>query len=318
LHHQPDGHGNLFRSTSDRGSTAARKTLLFGATAQKNKPMLAEFLVPFIGFAVRTVVLLILLGVMVKLQRFNQKYEYRFLKLAGAAALASALDMVPYAGHFLAVPVLWVGVKKVTHADYFETLFTMGIAYTLLIAGNHLLLGPLLMNLHTSDQDFIGIITHPRWMKRAAPPAGLTTNLQILQTNPPVLQTNAPAPQPAGTNLPTAGTRSVSGTASATNLPAQTTNQTTQGATSNAAPAPPVPAKPAADLTKFISVRGVTRNGANSAVTIQSGAKVYTIFLEEATLMQTPAGPVSVRFAELGTNSVTLEINDEPAKFQIH
>jgi hypothetical protein len=31
--------------------------------------------------------------------------------------------------------------------------------------------------------------------------------------------------------------------------------------------------------------------------------------------MQTPDGPVSVRFAGLGTNSVTLEINGEPAKF---
>ncbi len=271
--------------------------------------MLAEFLLRFIGFAVRTVVLLILLGVMVKLQRFNRKYEYRFWKLAGAAALASALDMVPYAGHFLAVPVLWVGVKKVTHADYFETLFTMGIAYTLVFAGNHLLLGPLM--LQTRNKDFIGIITHSRWMKKAVPPAGLTTNLQVLQTN-------APVPQPAGTNLPTAGTRSASGAVPATNLPAQTTNQTPQGATTNAAPAPPVPAKPPADLTKFISVRGVTRNGANSAVTIQSGAKDYTVFLEEATLMQTPAGPVSVRFAGLGSNSVTLEINGEPVKFVVH
>ncbi len=271
--------------------------------------MLAEFLLRFIEFAVRTVVLLILLWVMVKLQRFNRKYEYRFLKLAGAAALASALDMVPYAGHFLAVPVLWVGVKKVTHADYFETLFTMGIAYTLLFAGNHLLLGPLM--LQTRNKDVIGIITHPRWMKKAAPLAGLTTNLQVVQTN-------APAAGPAATNPPTVGTRPLPGTAPATNLPAQTTNQTSQNATTKAAPPAPVPAKPAADLTKFISVRGVTRNGANSAVTIQSGAKVYTVFLEEATLIQTPAGPVSVRFAELGTNSVTLEINGESAKYPTH
>lgn len=280
--------------------------------------MPAEFLFRIIEFAVRTVVLLGLLWVMIKLQRFNRKYEYRFWKLMGAAALASGLDMIPYAGHFLAVPVLWVSVKKVTHADYFETLFTMGIAYTLLFAGNHLLPGSLMRNLQTRNKNAIGIITRSRWLKKAGPPAGVTTNLQALETNPPVLQTSAPAPRPATTNPPAAEARPAPATVSATNLPAQTTNQTPQGATANAAPAPPVPAKPAADLTKFISVRGVTRNGANSAVTIQSGARVYTVFLEEATLIQTPAGPISVRFAELGTNSVSLEINGESAKYQTH
>ena len=33
--------------------------------------------------------------------------------------------------------------------------------------------------------------------------------------------------------------------------------------------------------------------------------------------MQTLDGPISVRFAELGESSVTLEINGEPAKFPI-
>ena len=65
--------------------------------------MLAELLFQFIEFAARTAVLLGLLWVMIKLQKFNRRYEYRFLKLLGAAALASGLDMIPHAGHFLAV-----------------------------------------------------------------------------------------------------------------------------------------------------------------------------------------------------------------------
>ena len=73
----------------------------------------------------------------------------------------------------------------------------------------------------------------------------------------------------------------------------------------------------AENLSKYFSVKGVTRNGANSAVTIQTGARTYTVFLDEAALMQTAAGPLSVRFAGLGEDSVTLEINGVPATYPI-
>jgi hypothetical protein len=258
--------------------------------------MLAELLLRYFEFAVRTVALLGLLWVMIKLQRFNRKYEYRFRKLILVAALASVLDMVPYAGHFLAVPVLWVGVKKVTHADYVETLWTIAISYTLVFEGNHYLLKPLMKDLQTRIQNAdAGEITWlPQRFKKAGQQTGTGTNLQVLQTNLSGPQTNPPQPEAA---------RPESGTVSSASV------------STNAAPPP---ARPAGRLVKYISVKGVTRNAANSAATIQAGTKVYTVFLEEATLMQTPEGPVSVRFAELGTNSVTLEINGEPAKFMVH
>jgi len=278
--------------------------------------MLAELLLRFIEFAVRTVVLFGLLWVMTKLQRFKRKYEYHSSKLVGVAALASALDMVPYAGHFLAVPVLWVGVKKVTRADYFETLWTIAVAYGLVFGGNRLLPGPFMKNLQAHKNNPIELIGHPRWLKKPGTSTAVATNLQAVETNLPVGQTNAPVSRLAATNPPTPGIRPVSRVISATNLLSQTTNQIPPNAT-NAAP-PPAPAvKSAPNLTKYISVRGVTRNGANSAASIQSGAKVYTVFLEEATLMQTPDGPVSVRFAELGTNSLTLEINGVPVNYPI-
>jgi len=224
--------------------------------------------------------------------------------------------MVPYAGHFLAVPVLWVGVKKVTRADYFETLWTIAVAYGLLFGGNRLLLGPLMQDLQSHKKIHIQLITSTRWLKKPGAPPAVTTNLQTTETNPPVGQTNAAGLRSAATNPPAAVTRPVPGTAPATNLPSQTTNQTPPNAT-NAVPTPPPAVKPAPNLTKYISVRGVTRNGANSAASIQSGTRVYTVFLEEATLMQTPDGPVSVRFAELGTNSLTLEINGVPVNYPI-
>src|ERR1039458_7698736 len=78
------------------------------------------------------------------------------------------------------------------------------------------------------------------------------------------------------------------------------------------------PAKPVEALVKYFVVKGVTRNAAKSAVTIQSGAKIYTVFLGETVLMQTPDGPIPVRFKDLGEDWVVLEINGEQAMLPIH
>jgi hypothetical protein len=247
--------------------------------------MLAELLLELIEFAVRTVVLLGLLWVMIKLQRFNRRYEYRFLRLMLVAALASVLGMVHHFGPFLAVPFLWVSVKKVTHADYVETLLTIAIPCALIFGGNHFLLRPI-------RSDLVACI------KKAAAFEGFTRRTGPATAN----DTNSPAGQ---TNL----------SALQTNASGTSTNLSGNGATTNQA----VPlSKSVSKLVKYISVKGVTRNAANSAATIQAGTRIYTVFLEEATLMQSPEGPVSVRFAELGTNSVTLEINGEPVKFMVH
>lgn len=280
--------------------------------------MLAELLFQFIEFAVRTAVLLGLLWVMIKLQRFNRKYEYRFRRLLLAAALASALDMIPHAGHFLAFPVLWVGVKKVTRADYVETLLTVAVSGALVFSGNRLLLKPLMGDVRIRVEKIrpLEILARALPRKKAAPAIVPGTNPPALRTNLPALQTNVPTPPTAGTNPPHADLRPGTGTIPPTNLPAAGTNPPAPAAPTNAV-APP-PSKPAENMVKYISVKGVTRNGPNSAVTIQAGTKDYTVFLEEASLMQTPAGPVSVRFAELGTNTLTLEINGESVKYQIH
>jgi hypothetical protein len=256
--------------------------------------MLAELLFELIEFAVRTVVLLGLLWGMIRLQRFNRKYEYRFIRLMLVAALASVLSMVPYAGPFLAFPVLWVSVKKVTHADYVETLLTVIIPCALVFGGDHFWVRPMKSDLRArlAKARAFEAFTRPR-IRKAGPTAASDTNLPAGQTNLSAQPTGA-----AGTNPPAAATNSAGG-AAATNL------------------APPPAPRPTSKFVRYISVKGVTRNAANSAATIQAGTKVYTVFLEEATLMQTPEGLVSVRFAELSTNSVILEINGEPAKFMV-
>jgi hypothetical protein len=94
-----------------------------------------------------------------------------------------------------------------------------------------------------------------------------------------------------------------------TNLPAPSasTNSASQS-----------PAKPVEALAKYFVIKGVTRNAAKSAVTIQAGTKIYTVFLGETALMQTPDGPIPVRFKDLSEDWVVLEINGEPAKLPIH
>ena len=82
--------------------------------------------------------------------------------------------------------------------------------------------------------------------------------------------------------------------------------------------AQPKPGQQVATATNLFSVKGVSRNGARSAVTIQTGKRTYTIFLGEAALTQTSKGPVSVRFKELGDGWVALVINGAETKLPYH
>jgi len=90
-------------------------------------------------------VLTLALWVMVKLQKLN----YFFLGLLASAALASALDLIPYVGHYLAFPVLYFCIWKVTKASLMpDAVFTVAIAYALMFAVQVLLLTALLPPLH--------------------------------------------------------------------------------------------------------------------------------------------------------------------------
>ena len=277
---------------------------------KKNNPMLAEFLFRFVEFAVRTAILLGLLWLMIKLQKLDRKFDYKFSGLLGMAALASGLDMIPYVGHPLAVLVLLVGVKKVIRADYVDAFFTVAIPYALVFVVGLFILSPLMGNLRSAVENTnkFEAVT-PRQEIKAEKPTVSLTNPPALKTNPPVsgMATNPVKPDLA---------RPIAAAAPKTNPPVQTTSQPATSAPTNLA-VQPGPVKPVEVISKYFTVKGVTRNGANSAVTIQSGTKISTAFLGEAVLMQTPDGPISVRFSDLGEDSVTLEINGEQAKFRI-
>jgi len=287
--------------------------------------MLADLLFQCIEFAIQTVILFGLLWLMIKIQKLDQRFEFSFLGVLGAAALATGLNLVLqiildhfiglYLASYISGPIVFIvllyRIKKVTGADYVDALFTVAIARALLFVTNLFLLAALMGNLQARVQKIGEFETiKPRQRIRAEPPAVIATNAPALNTNPPAATPPAVPVNPAQEKpVEPAAPKPVPAPVPMTNPPAQSppTNLVTQ----------PAPVKPPENRSKYFSVKGVTRNGANSAVTIQSGTKTYTVFLEEAALMQTVDGPISVRFAELGESTVTLEINGEPAKFSI-
>jgi hypothetical protein len=273
-----------------------------------------------IEFAIQTAILLGLLWGMIKIQKLDQHTTYRFLGLLVAAVLATGLDMIPYAGHYLAVSALLLCIKKTTGAPYVDVLFTVAISYALMFGVNLFILGSLMGDLRPSarNSEEFEIVTQQQEIKKEYPTA-IKTNLPVPKTNPPVpgapanpikaAEKAAPKTNPPAPSVPTNSTKPAKGAAPMTNLPAPSTSTNSVSQS---------PAKPVEALAKYFVIKGVTRNAAKSAVTIQAGTKIYTIFLGETALMQTPDGPIPVRFKDLGEDWVVLEINGEPAKLPLH
>jgi hypothetical protein len=82
-----------------------------------------------VTFGFRFVVLLVFLRIMIHFQKMN----FTWLPLVGAAFLAAALDMVPLVGHYLAVPVLYLCIWKITQCElYPDAVFTVVLSYALM------------------------------------------------------------------------------------------------------------------------------------------------------------------------------------------
>jgi hypothetical protein len=105
-----------------------------------------------IYFGVQTVFLLAALWIMIKLQKLN----YRFMGLLGAAALASAIKLIPLPFHIadlISCTVLLLCISKVTGAEYVDVKFTVVVGYALMFAVNLFLLGSLLGDLRPSARE---------------------------------------------------------------------------------------------------------------------------------------------------------------------
>jgi hypothetical protein len=357
---------------------------------KNNESMPGNLVSLLIEFALQTVILFGLLWGMIKIQKLDQRFSYKFLKLAGTAVLVTGLDQILqavvsrflgiYFASYITTPIvcgtLLFCLKKVTGAPYIDVLFTAAISYALLFGINLFILGA---HFHPSGRNLDDTeVAAPRQEKKAhavviktnlpatkpAPPAPATnlakpeekaapkmnplvpsalTNLvrpverTAAPTNPPAPaspaipvkppEKTAPATNPPAQPAAPATNKPAKETAAAVSPPAPIIVTNPAKATEAAAPkpAPPAatnaaapPAKPAAIIAKYFILKGVTRNAAKSAVSLQVGTKIYTIFLGETDMTQTPDGPIPVRFKELGDDWVILEINGESIQLPAH
>jgi hypothetical protein len=93
--------------------------------------MMEEIIYYLVAFLFHSALLMAVLWIMIKLQGFN----YTFLGLLGTAAAGSALDMIPYVGHVLAVATLYICITKMTRASMFpDAAFTVVVGYALMFA----------------------------------------------------------------------------------------------------------------------------------------------------------------------------------------
>jgi hypothetical protein len=249
--------------------------------------MILETLVLFIEFAVQTVFLALELWIMIKLQ----KLDYNFPGLLGSAALVSGLDraLATVLGHFFGIYlasyisapiILVVLIVCISKVTHADRVDVM---FTIMV-GYALMFG---MNL---------------WLFGA-----LMGDLRPSARNSGEFGTVTQQPE----------TNEVFQTAIKTNQPVQNAHQPAPSAPANLA-AQPSPAQTAEEMAGLFSVKGITRNGSNSAVTIQTGKRTYTILLGESALTQTTNGPVSVRFKELGDSWVVLTIDGTETKLPFH
>lgn len=153
-----------------------------------------------IHFAVQTVFLLAALWIMIKLQKLN----YNFLGLLGAAALASAIKLVPVPFHIadiISCGVLLYCISKVTGAESIDVKFTVVIGYALMFGMNLWLFSAMIGDLRPSareaDHHQITEEMDDKDDSEAAPqPAAPSTNRAPLAAKPQTAKSPEAAPPP--------------------------------------------------------------------------------------------------------------------------
>ncbi|MBU6410295.1 MAG: hypothetical protein KGR98_07900 [Verrucomicrobia bacterium] len=154
--------------------------------------MIGELLFWSLAFLFHSIILLALLWIMIKLQKF----EYNWPGLIGSAFLAGGLDLIPYAGHFAAVILLYLCIWKMTQTTLFpDAAFTVFIAYALMFCVNLFLLGAMLgdlrPDLHPADNG--DTVRRP---VPAMPAHPLVAAAVPSDARPPKAATNALPPKP--------------------------------------------------------------------------------------------------------------------------
>lgn len=257
-----------------------------------------------IKFGIQTVFLIIALWIMLKVQ----KLQCGFLAMAGSAALASALDLIPYAGHVISLPVLLICItKSIGSKTFTDALLTVAVAYALTLCFNLLLLGMLTGDLRKLAE------TKPERPAATQSPAPSSTNTNVTTVKPP---TNPPANPTRNTvtSAQPSNTAPVSNVAPpqvAVTPPSNTAPAATQPPPKPPPTAPTTPVKSGSAIAQNFVVRGIIAGTANPVATIYTGVRTHNIGPGEAVTMDTKDGRVVVHCKEVTGNKVVIVINDE-------
>jgi len=151
----------------------------------------ASMLELFMEFLIHSTLLTLFLWIMIKLQ----KLDHNWLGLIGSALLAGGLDMVPHYGHFIAVPVLYICIARVTRASLFpDAAFTVVISYALMFLLNMIILTAitpdLAENFRHSKTESDAVVADDKIKTNIPPITAAKTNAAAAMTVHPT----APAP----------------------------------------------------------------------------------------------------------------------------
>ncbi|MCX7722210.1 MAG: hypothetical protein N2379_04010 [Verrucomicrobiae bacterium] len=237
-----------------------------------------------IEFVVQTAFLFTALLVMIKLQKLN----YRLLPLAGAAALASALDMIPAVGHFIAVGALLLCIWKITESEYVDVAFTVFVGYALTFGMNLFLLSALIGDLRPSAQPDEAELACSALVAEYQADASDSSSA-FTETDP--IPDGATA---SGANEPRAGAIS----SNVNGVDSSTTGT-------------------AADAANEIRLKGLIQNAAKPALLVDTGVKTYTLVLGETATVRTPRGQARICFEELAGKQVLLKIDGKPVRLSL-
>jgi len=223
-----------------------------------------------VEFIVEAACLMAALWVMIKVQKLN----YSFLGLLVSAALGAALDMIPYFGHYLAVPVLFFSLYRVTRAEMFpDVAFTVVVAYALTFCMNLFLLGAFIGDLRPSAREEPEEITTPAMSgadQTAELPSAPSNQVAVVQSNPvPVVSQKAAVPIKAATT-----------------------------------------AKLSEATLKSIKLKGLN-SGARPSAILSDGKRTFTLNVGESRSLTTADGLVTVKLERVTSDRAAISLNGE-------
>ena len=241
------------------------------------------------GYLGQTVFLFAALWIMIKLQ----KLTCNPFALLGSAALACALDYIPYVGYEVSAVALLLCITKAIGARTFtDGIFTTGIAYALTLCFNLFVLSVLLGDLRHGH----GLEVRARTPESAhvedqqpATNSPAKTNALVVTSSepakPPAVKAPAPAPAPL----------------------------VYQGAGDANAPAAPkadaaIAGKMAADVAAHFVIRGISKGAIQTIAMISNGTRSYDVVAGDTFQLQTASGKANAVCESVDENKVVLEV----------